>query len=133
MLPKLLYPWYPPNMEGAAAAAGGDGGAAPRAEQGEQGLPPGIRPYKKTTRFYVRLPGYKVDGKASQRPIPGTFKDIPAALAAQAEAQLKLKAGGTLAVWPTEAPDPSRNARGTVRRAPHTVLPRPPCAVRALP
>ena len=70
-------------------------------------------------KLQVRLLGFKVEGKAFQKPIPGTFKDVPAAEAAQAEAKQKLDAGGPEAVWPNWGAPSARNARGAVRRFAH--------------
>ena len=50
----------------------------------------------------------------NNRPIPGTYADVPAALAAQAEAQHKWDCGQV--VWATEL-DPTRSKRGEVCRS----------------
>ena len=81
----------------------------------KKNYPPGI--FGDPPKLQARLLGFKVDGKACQRPIPGTFKDVPAALAAQAEAKQKLDACGPVAVWPNWAALQERQARGTVRAA----------------
>ena len=86
----------------------------PAKKKGAKGNPPGI--FGDPPKLQARLLGFKVDGKACQKPIPGTYKDVPAAVAAQAAAQQKLAAGGPEAVWPNWAAPPDRNARGTVRR-----------------
>ena len=86
-------------------------------KKGSKGNPPGI--FGDPPKLQARLLGFKVDGRACQKPIPGTFKDVPAALAAQAEAQQKLDAGGPVAVWPNWAALRERQARGTVRSTYH--------------
>ena len=58
--------------------------------------------------------------KSIQRPIPGRFGSIEAAVEAQAAAQLRFDGGGVAAVWPTEAPAPHEK-RGTVRAHPKRV------------
>jgi hypothetical protein len=82
--------------------------------KGEKNLPKGI--FGDPPKLQVRIPGFKVDGKACQKPIPGTYKDVDAALAAQAEAQQKMAAGGPEAIWPNWAAPAERNKRGEVRR-----------------
>ena len=64
-----------------------------------KGNPPGIIDHR-TGKKQARLVGVKVDGRAYQRPIPGLFKDIEDALAAQAVAKQKFDAGGVEAVSP---------------------------------
>ena len=77
--------------------------------------PPGIFDHN-SGKKQARLLGFKVDGKACQKPIPGLYADVQAALAAQADAQQKLAAGGPQAVWPNwDAPPPGRSQRGSVR------------------
>ena len=66
-------------------------------KKGDKGYPPGI--FGEPGKLQARLPGFKVDGKVCQKPIPKTYKDVEAALAAQAEARQKLAAGGPEAVW----------------------------------
>ena len=88
--------------------------------KGAKGNPPGI--FGDAPKLQARLPGFKVDGKACQKPIPGVYKDMPAALAAQATAQQKLAAGGPEAVWPNWAAPAERNKRGVVRRSDPHVL-----------
>ena len=88
--------------------------------KGAKGNPPGI--FGDAPKLQARLPGFKVDGKACQKPIPGVYKDMPAALAAQATAQQKLAAGGPEAVWPNWAAPAERNQRGVVRRSDPHVL-----------
>ena len=83
--------------------------------KGAKGNPPGI--FGDAPKLQARLPGFKVDGKACQKPIPGVYKDMPAALAAQATAQQKLAAGGPEAVWPNWAAPAERNKRSVVRRS----------------
>ena len=77
-----------------------------------KGNPPGIIDHR-TGKKQARLPGVKVDGRAYQRPIPGLFKDVEEALAAQAVARQKFEAGGVAAVWPPK--NEERNERGKVR------------------
>ena len=84
-------------------------------KKGSKGNPPGIFDHNSGDK-QARLLGIKVDGKAYQRPIPGRFNDVEAALAAQAEAYQKFAAGGVEAVWPTAAPSAERNQRGQVHR-----------------
>ena len=67
-------------------------------KKGSNAPAPGI--FGNEPKLQARLLGFKVDGKACQKPIPGTYKNVDAALAAQAEAQQKLAAGGPEAVWP---------------------------------
>ena len=99
-------------------------------KKGSKGNPPGI--FGDPPKLQVRLLGFKVEGKACQKPIPGTFKDVPAAEAAQAVAQQKLDAGGPEAVWPNWAAPRARNARNTVRRFSLTIAVTCPCAHRTL-
>ena len=98
-------------------------------KRGDKWGVPGI--FGNPGKLQARLPGFMFEGKACQKPIPGTYKDLPAVVAAQAEAQQKLKEGGPMAVWPNWGAPNNRNARGTVRsyfdkctpcsRLPHTV------------
>lgn len=83
--------------------------------------PPGIFDHN-SGKKQARLLGFKVDGKACQKPIPGLYTDVPAALAAQADAQQKLADGGPQAVWPNwDAPPSGRSQRGSVR-APSSLI-----------
>ena len=54
-------------------------------KKGSKGYPPGIFDHNSGDK-QARLIGVKVDGKAYQRPIPGRYKSIEAAVAAQAVA-----------------------------------------------
>ena len=83
--------------------------------KGDKGLPKGI--FGDLPKLQARLPGFKVEGKACQKPIPGTYKDVDAAVAAQADAQQKLAAGGPEAVWPNWNAPAERNKRNEVRRS----------------
>ena len=109
-------PGLPLRMEADAAAP-----AEPPLEQpakkrkGEKGNPPGIFDHNSGDK-QARLVGVKVNGKAYQRPIPGRYKSIEEAAAAQAVAYQKFATGGVEAVWPT-TPMTDRNQRGTVRHA----------------
>ena len=89
--------------------------AASRLRKGEKGNPPGIFDHNSGDK-QARLVGVKVNGKAYQRPIPGRYKSIEEAAAAQAVAYQKFATGGVEAVWPT-TPMTDRNQRGTVRHA----------------
>ena len=79
-----------------------------------KGNPPGIIDHR-TGKKQARLVGAKVNGKAYQRPIPGLFKDLEEALAAQGVALQKFNADGVEAVWPADKEQ--RNQRGMVCRA----------------
>ena len=86
-------------------------------KKGEKGYPPGILDHR-TGKLQARLPGFKVDGKACQKPIPGLHDNVEVAVAEQAKAQQKLEHGGPEAVWPNwAAPQSQRNGRGQVRCA----------------
>ena len=101
---------------GAAAAVPEE---SPVLKVSAKGNPPGIIDHR-SGKKQVRLPGIKVEGTAYQRPIPGLFKGIDEALAAQAVARQKFDAGGVDAVWPPKNDD--RNQRGTVCCALHASL-----------
>ena len=101
----------PLPVDAAAAAAPAD---SPALKVSAKGNPPGILDHR-TGKKQARLNGVKVDGKPYQRPIPGLFKDVEEALAAQAVARQKFDAGGVAAVWPPKSDD--RNQRGMVRNA----------------
>ena len=92
-------------------------------KKGSKGNPPGIFDHNSGDK-QARLIGAKVAGKAYQRPIPGRFKSIEAAVAAQKEALQKFAAGGVEAVWPTGATVAERNQRGQVRRVSRSRLSR---------
>ena len=81
--------------------------------KGDKGNPPGIFDHP-SGKKQARLPGFKVGGKACQKPIPGLFADVQAAVAGQLEAQQKLASGGPEAVWPNWAQTTERNKRGEV-------------------
>ena len=85
-------------------------------KKGDKGNPPGIIDHP-SGKKQARLPGFKVDGRACQKPIPGLFVDVPAAVAGQLEAQQKLASGGPEAVWPNWSVTAERNKRGEVRRS----------------
>ena len=103
---------------GAAAAVPEE---SPVLKVSAKGNPPGIIDHR-SGKKQARLPGIKVEGTAYhyQRPIPGLFKDVEEALAAQAVARQKFDAGGVDAVWPPKNDD--RNQRGTVCCALHARL-----------
>ena len=42
-------------------------------KKGDKGYPPGI--FGEPGKLQARLPGFKVDGKVCQKPIPKTYKD----------------------------------------------------------
>ena len=44
-------------------------------KKGEKGYPPGILDHR-TGKLQARLPGFKVDGKACQKPIPGLHDNV---------------------------------------------------------
>jgi hypothetical protein len=104
-------------MESAAAPSANHTDEPPAKKQkGGKGYPPGILQHNTNSGdMQARLVGVKVDGKAYQRPIPGRYKSIEAAVAAQAVAMRKFEIGGVVAVWPTVTPSADRNARGEVR------------------
>ena len=70
----------------------------PSKKKGSKGHPPGIIDHR-SGKLQAHLPGVKVDGKAYQRPIPGLFKKIDEAVAAQAAALLLFGSGGVEAIW----------------------------------
>ena len=88
-------PGLPLRMEADAAAP-----AEPPLEQpakkrkGEKGNPPGIFDHNSGDK-QARLLGVKVNGKAYERPIPGRYKSIEEAAAAQAVAYQKFATGRT--------------------------------------
>jgi hypothetical protein len=88
---------------------------AKKKKKGDSGMPPGIVKHN-SGDLQARLIGAKVNGKAYQRQIPGRYKSIEAAVAAQAVAMRKFEDGGVEAVWPTVTPA-EREERGTVRCA----------------
>ena len=65
----------------------------PKKKKGEKGNPPGVIDHR-SGKKQARLLGFKVNGKACQKPIPGLYHDVDAAVAAQANAQQRLEQGG---------------------------------------
>ena len=103
-------------MEPTTEPVADDAGEPPTKKKGSKGRPPGIIEHR-SGRYQDRLLGAKVDGKAYQRPIPGLYKEIEDALAAQAASMLLFESGGVEAVWPPKETTPAeRNKRGEVRR-----------------
>ena len=111
------------------STTGADGvdrrGAAGQEEEGCEGQPtaPGILDHP-SGKKQARLLGFKVNGKACQKPIPGLYHDVDAAVAAQANAQQRLEQGGPEFVWPkwAAATTAERNSRGMVRCVLHCHL-----------
>ena len=89
-----------------------DAGEVPAKKKGSKGYPPGILEHR-SGKLQARLPGVKVEGKSYQRPIPGLYKELEDAVAAQTAALQLFESGGVEAVWPVASTE--RNERGKVR------------------